>query len=142
MNSGDKTDDRKHFMALADMMLKDIFESADDEIVQEIADGDEGLDALRKRMRNNVAIAEERAGEARRRVARQKLKDRKARATNIVSIDPAAARRKVEEALRRDDLSMAARNETSSELSDDEILQKYRDLVDLGVIKPEDGGQA
>lgn len=142
MNTGDKTDDRKHFMALADMMLEDIFESADDEIVQEIVDGDEGLDALRKRMSNNVAIAEERAGEARRRVARQKLKDRKARATNIVSIDPAAARRKVEEALRRDDLSMAARNETSSELSDDEILQKYRDLVDLGVIKPEDGGQA
>ncbi|MBR06652.1 MAG: hypothetical protein CMP48_03115 [Rickettsiales bacterium] len=142
MNTGDKTDDRKHFMALADMMLEDIFESADDEIVQEIVDGDEGLDALRKRMSNNVAIAEERAGEARRRVARQKLKDRKARATNIVSIDPATARRKVEEALRRDDLSMAARNETSSELSDDEILQKYRDLVDLGVIKPEDGGQA
>lgn len=142
MNTGDKTDDRKHFMALADMMLEDIFESADAEIVQEIVDGDEGLDALRKRMSNNVAIAEERAGEARRRVAREKLKDRKARATNILSIDPAAARRKVEEALRRDDLSMAARNETSSELSDDEILQKYRDLVDLGVIKPEDGGQA
>jgi hypothetical protein len=141
MNTGDKTNDRKYFMALADIMLEDIFESTDDEIVREVADGDEGLDALRTRMNNNVAIAEERAGEERRRVAQQKLEARKARATNIVSIDPASARRKVEEALRRDDLSMAARNETSSELSDVEILQKYRDLVDLGVIKPDDGGQ-
>jgi len=128
MNTGDKTNDRKYFMALADIMLEDIFESTDDEIVREVADGDEGLDALRTRMNNNVAIAEERAGEERRRVAQQKLEARKARA-------------KVEEALRRDDLSMAARNETSSELSDVEILQKYRDLVDLGVIKPDDGGQ-
>ena len=123
------------------MILEDLFESSDDEIAREIADDDESVDALRKRISNNVAVAEERAGEERRRLARQKLEARKARAKNIVSIDPAAARRKVEEAFRRDNLSMAARNETSSDLSDEEILQKYRDLVDLGVIEPEDGGQ-
>jgi hypothetical protein len=37
---------------------------------------------------------------------------------------------------------MAARNETESELTDEEVLRKYQDLVRLGVIVPEDGGDA
>lgn len=87
MNTGDKTDDRKHFMALADIMLEDIFESADDEIVQEIADGDEDLDALRKRMSNNVVIAKERAGERRLKNARAALeRDRDWSKANVVPI--------------------------------------------------------
>jgi hypothetical protein len=31
---------------------------------------------------------------------------------------------------------MAARNETESDLTDDEVLRKYGDLVRLGVIDP------
>ena len=133
-----RSDERKRLVALADGLFDDIFETSDEEILREVATAGGEPAAVSARMRsqfeeNLMTIRKERMKAAK---SGRAAKSRTMAPGNDVDIS--RVREAVRIAFQQDGLSMAARNETESELTDEEVLRKYHDLLHLGVIDPDD----
>lgn len=131
-----RSDERRHLASLADALFDDLIAASDDDILNEVAkaggDGAEISDRMRSQFEETVIQARKermKAAKAGRKAAQA------ARAVAEV-VDISIARRALKQALSQDGLSMAARNETESDLTDEEVLRKYNDLIRLGVIDP------
>ncbi len=135
-----RSEERRKLASLANVLLDDLFETSDEDILKEVieAGGDPSAisDQMRARFKNTLLQAcKERMNVAR---AGRKAIQGGADTTNVVYIS--IARQALRRAFQQDGLLMAARNETESDLTDEEVLRKYNDLIHLGVIDPENGG--
>lgn len=132
-----RSDERRHLVSLADALFDDLIAATDDDILNEVAeaggDGTQISDRMRAQFEETVIqMRKERMKAA-------KAGRKAARAARVVGevVDIPTARRALKQALSQEGLSMAARNETESDLTDKEVLRKYNDLIRLGVIDPE-----
>lgn len=134
-----RSDERRKLVSLADALFDDLIAASDEDIINEVAEaggaGAEICDQMRAKFEESLVQAR-----------KERMKAAKAgRKTAKVShdiadvVDISDARRALKQAFRLEGLSMAARNETESDLTDEEVLRKYSDLVRLGVIDPGKG---
>ena len=132
-----RSDERRQLVSLADALFDDLIAVTDDDILNEVAesggDGAEISDRMRAQFEETVIQARKE------RMKAAKAGRKAARAVRVVAelVDISIARRALKQALSQEGLSMAARNETESDLTDEEVLRKYNDLIRLGVINPE-----
>lgn len=133
-----RSDEQQRLLLLADFMLDDLFSTSDEDIIAEAEEAGDDLVSIPTRMRELYQETLLKKRKARLQNARDRLSNSSAPKLPMGVIDIAKARTAVSEALKNSELSIAARNETSDELSDAEIQRKYHDLVALGLIDPED----
>ena len=135
-----RSDERRKLASLADALLDDLLATSDKDILKEVTEAGGDPSAISNQMRARFEETVLQARKERMKAARagRKAAQGGAETTNVVDI--AFARQALRRAFQQDGLSMAARNETESELNDEEALRKYNDLVRLGVIDPENGG--
>ncbi|UWR01240.1 hypothetical protein K3729_18345 (plasmid) [Rhodobacteraceae bacterium S2214] len=134
-----RSDERRKLVSLADALFDDLIAATDEEILNEVAEAGGDGAAISNQMR---AGFEETLVQARKeRMKAAKAGRQAAQISRVVVdvVDISAARRALKQAFGQEGLSMAARNETESDLTDEEVLRKYSDLVRLGVIDPGKG---
>ncbi|MEM7241813.1 MAG: hypothetical protein AAF429_06480 [Pseudomonadota bacterium] len=131
-----RADEQKKLFSLADAIFEDIVNASEDETLEDVRAA--GIDpvSVNDHMHSLFEKAKVNAGKRRMQIARDsrlsiQSTDQSSTA-NIVDISE--ARKTIEAVLNDKDISMAARNETMKELTDEEVLQKYTDLVRLGAI--------
>lgn len=134
-----RSDERRKLTSLANALLDDLFATSDEDILKEVTDTGADPAAISKQMRARFKDALLTARKERMKAVRASRKAAQGRAGTTNVVDIAIARQALRHALRQDGLSMAARNETESGLTDKEVLRKYNDLIHLGVINPENG---
>lgn len=135
-----RSEERKTLVNLADALFDDLFETSDEDILREVADTGGNSQEVANRVRAQFEEALVKSRKERLKAARAARKAAQAGKAQGKIVDISTARKVLRGAFEKDGLSMAARNETESELTDEEVLRKYQDLVRLGVIVPEDGG--
>lgn len=135
-----RSDERRKLVSLADALFDDLLSTSDEDILKEVLDTGGDPSAIRDRMQDRFQEARAQAGKERMKTARAGREAAKAKATAAIVVEISTARQALQRAFRQDGLSMAARNETEGNLTDEEVLRKYNDLVRLGVIDPEDRG--
>lgn len=135
-----RSEERKALVNLADALFDDLFETSDEDILREVADTGGNSQKVANRVRAQFEEALMKSRKERLKAARAARKVAQAGKAQGKIVDISTARQALRGAFEKDGLSMAARNETESELTDEEVLRKYQDLVRLGVIVPEDGG--
>lgn len=135
-----RSEERKTLVNLADALFDDLFETSDEDILLEVADTGANSQEVANRVRAQFEEALIKSRKERLKAARAARKAAQAGKAEGKIVDISTARKALRGAFEKDGLSMAARNETESELTDEEVLRKYQDLVRLGVIGPEDGG--
>ncbi|MEM9010642.1 MAG: hypothetical protein AAGE18_05395 [Pseudomonadota bacterium] len=128
-------------MNLADSLFDDLFETSDEDILKEVSEDGDDPEALAGQLRSQAEAALLQSRKERRLVARNARLAAQNTPTTDVLVDVSVARQALRGAFQNNDLSMAARNETESELTDEEVSRKYRDLVRLGVIQQKDDGK-
>ena len=137
-----RSEERRALVNLADALFDDLLETSDEDILREVADTGGNSQEVADRMRVQFEEALMQGRKERLKAARAARKVAQAGTAQTKIVDISIARQALRGAFEKDGLSMAARNETESELTDEEVLRKYQDLVRLGVIVPEDGGDA
>ena len=140
--TGKRSEKRKTLVNLADALFDDLFETSDEDILREVADTGGNSQEVANRMRVQFDEAVVQGRKERLKAARAARKIAQAGTAQGKIVDVNTARQALRGAFEKDGLSMAARNETESELTDEEVLRKYQDLVRLGGIIPEGGGNA
>ena len=131
-----RSDERRKLVSLADALFDDLIAASDEDILNEVTEAGGDGSAISDHMR---ARFEETVVQARKERMKAAKAGRKAAQTaRVVAdvVDISAARHALQQAFKQEGLSMAARNETESDLSDEEVLRKYDDLIRLGVIDP------
>ncbi|MCO6185227.1 hypothetical protein [Rhizobium sp. L1K21] len=133
-------DERRKLVSLADALFDDLFSMSDEEIIAEVREA--GLDPkiVADEMRVKFSEASILAGKERMKAAKARLRSAEQHHRTERNTDIAVARQRLRNALSQEGVSMAARNETENELTDEEVLRKYNDLIRLGVIDPESDG--
>ncbi|WP_165375241.1 hypothetical protein [Roseovarius nitratireducens] len=134
-----RSDERRKLVSLADALFDDLLATSDEDILKEVADAGGDPEAISGQMRARFEDTLMQARKERMKAARAGRKAAQAGEETEKVVDVSLARQALRRALQQDGLSMAARNETESDLTDEEVLRKYNDLVRLGVIDPEEG---
>ena len=134
-----RNDERRKLASLANALLDDLFATSDEDILKEVADAGDDPAAISDQMRARFEDTLMKARKERMKAARVGRKAAQGRAGTANVVDISIARQALQHAFRQNGLSMAARNETESDLSDEEVLRKYDDLIRLGLIDPENG---
>lgn len=134
-----RSDERRKLVSLADALFDDLFATSDEDIFKEVMDAGGDPTALSDEMRARIEETALRARKERMKVAQAGRKAAQVEASTANVMDVSVARRALRHAFRKEGISMAARNETESQLTDEEVLRKYNDLIRLGVIDPEEG---
>ena len=134
-----RNDERGKLLALADALFDDLIATSDEDVLQEVTEAGGDVEAINNHIESlcEEAILQARKNRMKAAQAGRKIAQIANSVTNTV--DLSVARRALRESFQRDGLSMAARNETADDLTDEEILRKYNDLIHLGVIAPEKG---
>ncbi|WP_299902578.1 hypothetical protein [uncultured Ruegeria sp.] len=127
-------------VSLADALFDDLFATSDEDILKEVADAGGDPQAIGDQMRSKFEDTLMQARKERLRAARAGRKAAQTEEETEKVVDVSLARKALQRAFQQDGLSMAARNETESDLTDEEVLRKYNDLVRLGVIDPREEG--
>ena len=141
--TGKKTEtQREALLRLADAMADDVLKVSDAELLAEAAEDGEDPQALAAAMRRHFDQIESETGKARMAAARAALNAQQLRPEAISQLDPANARRRLQQALAQSPetarkLTLAARK--GEDLSDDDVLAILEDLADLGILPPHDG---
>ncbi len=135
-----RSDERKKLVSLADALFDDLFATSDEDILKEVADAGGDPQAIGDQMRSKFEDTLMQARKERLRAARAGRKAAQTEEETEKVVDVSLARKALQRAFQQDGLSMAARNETESDLTDEEVLRKYNDLVRLGVIDPREEG--
>lgn len=134
-----RNNERRSLISLADALFDDLIAVSDEELLQEVLESGGDIEAINNHMQSlcNEAILQTRKDRMKAAQAGREA----AKIANTISdvVDLSVARRALQESFQHEDLSMAARNETADELTDEEVLRKYNDLIHLGVIDPEKG---
>ncbi|WP_198404987.1 hypothetical protein [Cereibacter sphaeroides] len=126
---------------MADAFVEDLMSLSDEEILAEAREDGRDPEAFASRMR--ARFEQVRIASRKTRMAAAKAGVSAARRQETphppAVIDMASARARLRQAIDRNPagLTMAARNE--SELSDADVLSQLQDLMELGVIDPQDG---
>lgn len=131
-----RNDERRKLASLADALLDDLFETSDDDILTEVSASGGDPTAISDKMRARFEETLLQLRKERMKAARSGRKAAQEETTSTNVVDISVARQALRLAFQQDGLSMAARNETESELTDEEALRKYHDLIRLGVIVP------
>jgi uncharacterized membrane protein len=134
-----RSDERRKLVLLADALFEDLIAASDEDILNEVAEAGGDGATISDQMR---AGFEETVAQARKERMKEAKAGRKAaQASRVIAdvVDISAARRALKQAFKQEGLSMAARNETESDLTDEEVLRKYSDLIRLGVIDTDKG---
>jgi hypothetical protein len=141
-----KKADREALMRLADAMAENVLKASDKELFAEAAEDNEDLEEIAAAMRKLFDKTESEAGKAKMAAARATLDELKRRPVRVLHLDPAAARRRLEQALVDNPdtarkLTLAARK--GEKLSDDDVIGIVEDLEEMGILPPveEDGKQ-
>lgn len=135
-----RSDERRKLASLADALLDDLFATSDEDILKEVTETGGDPAAISEQMRARFEDTLLQACKERLKAARAGRKAAQVRAEATSVVDIYIARRALRCAFQQEGLSMAARNETDSDLADEEVLRKYNDLIRLGVIDPETKG--
>ena len=127
------SDNFKKLENLTDELLKDLLEATDEEIIAEAAEDGVDIDQAVASVRSLIE-------QNRYKIAQEKIRSKKARFSPNSSkiVDVAEARKRILKALEQnpnhaDSFTMAARSGTN--LSDEDILGCYEDMIELGLIK-------
>ena len=134
-----RSDERRQLVSLADALFDDLIAASDDDILNEVAKAGGDVAEISDRMRSQFEETVIQARKERMKVAKAGRKAAQAAHAVAEVVDIAIARGALKQALSQEGLSMAARNETESDLTDEEVLRKYNDLIRLGVLDPEQG---
>lgn len=135
-----RSDERRKLTSLADTLVDDLFATSDEDILKEITESGGDPAEISDRMRARFEEGLIQARKERMKAARTGRKASKIEIEAGSLVDIFAAREALRHAFQQEGLSMAARNETESDLTDEEVLRKYNDLIRLGVIDTENGG--
>ena len=136
-----RREERRALVNLADGLFDELFETSDEDILKEVSEEGNNPEAQAEQLRSHVEAALLQSRKARRLAARNARLAAQNTLNTDVLVDVSIARQALRGAFQNSDLSMAARNETESELTDEEVLRKYHDLVRLGVIEQKDDGE-
>jgi hypothetical protein len=131
-----RNDERRKLVSLADALFDDLIAASDEDILNEVVEAGGDGAAISDKMRARFERAVVQARKERMKAAQAGRKAAQASRAIADVVEISTARRALKQAFKREGLSMAARNETESDLTDDEVLRKYGDLVRLGVIDP------
>lgn len=131
-----RNEERRKLVSLADALFDDLIAASDEDILNEVAEsGGDGV-AISDQMRARFEKTVVQARKERMKAAQAGRKAAQASRATVDVVEISTARRALKQAFKQEGLSMAARNETESDLTDEEVLRKYGDLVRLGVIDP------
>lgn len=136
--TGKRNEERRKLASLADELFDDLLATSDEDILNEVIEVGGDPEAIGDQMRDEYESILLRARKDRMKAARAGRKAMETAKGITKAVDISTARRLLREAFQHDGLSMAARNETEGQLTDEEVLRKYNDLIRLGVIHPED----
>lgn len=137
-----RNDERRKLVTLADALFDDLIATSDEDILNEVMDTGGDPAAISEQMRARFEETVLQARKERMKTARAGRDAIQARATTDKVVDISVARSALRHAFQLEGISMAARNETESDLTDEEVLRKYNDLIRLGVIDPEKGNNS
>ena len=134
-----RSDERRKLVSLSDALFEDLITASDEDILNEVAEAGGDGAAISNQMRAGFkkTVAQSR----KERMKEAKADSKAAQVSRVISnvVDISTARHALKQAFNQEGLSMAARNETESDLTDEEVLRKYCDLIRLGVIDPDKG---
>ena len=133
-----RSEERRRLVLLADALFDDLFSTSDEDLLAEVLDAGSDPTALVDQVKSQFEEAAMIARKERMKAAKTGLQTAQKTKTSERVIDIALARQTLRKALVEDGVSMAARNETESDLTDEEVLRKYNDLIRLGMISPEE----
>lgn len=128
--TGKRSDEQQKLAFLADALFDDLFETSDADILAEFREAGGDAKEHGQKMRavfEDMCLQAAKAGAHAARPARP-------RPAHVIDIR--TARRVLRAALDRDGVSIAARNEKESEMTDDEVMEEYLDMIELGLIDP------
>lgn len=133
---------RRPLDRLKDALLEDILNMSEDELLEEAKE--DGIDpaqhaAKMKHQFGQVLLTSKKARMAAARVGAAKIRHSNSDRFGGEVVDMTKARARLRAAINRGSslgLTMAARQE--SELSDADVLSQLQDLVDLGLVQPDD----
>lgn len=134
-----RSDERRKLVSLADALFDDLLATSDEDVLREVVDAGGDPQAISDQMRGQFKETLMQARKQRLQAARAGRKAAQVGAKTAKVVEISKARQLLRSAFQQEGLSMAARNETESELTDEEVLRKYNDLVRLGVIDPKEG---
>ena len=131
-----RNDKRRKLVSLADALFDDLIAASDEDILNEVVEAGGDGAAISDQMRAGFEKTLVQARKERMKAAQAGRKAAQASRATVDVVEISTARRALKQAFKQEGLSMAARNETESDLTDEEVLRKYGDLVRLGVIDP------
>jgi|TARA_R100000501_G_C2602190_1_gene98951 uncharacterized membrane protein len=131
-----RNDERRKLVSLADALFDDLIAASDEDILNEVVEAGGDGAAISDQMRAGFEKTLVQARKERMKAAQAGRKAAQASRATVDVVEISTARRALKQAFKQEGLSMAARNETESDLTDEEVLRKYGDLVRLGVIDP------
>ena len=134
-----RSEERRKLVSLADALFDDLLTTSDADLLKEVHDAGGDTAAISGQMRDRLEETLLQTRKEKMRAAKAARLAARATTLSWKVVDVATARQVLRRAFRHDGLSMAARNETENELTDEEVLRKYNDLIRLGVIGPRDG---
>ncbi len=124
---------------MADALFEDLLTTSDEELIAETIEAGGDPAAIADEMRSQFEKIAVQIRKERMKAAKTGLQIARATQPRARIADIASARDALRQAFKEDGVSMAARNETESELTDEEVLRKYNDLIRLGVMEPDEG---
>ena len=131
-----RNDERRKLVSLADALFDDLIAASDEDILNEVVEAGGDGAAISDQLRAGFEKTLVQARKERMKAAQAGRKAAQASRATVDVVEISTARRALKQAFKQEGLSMAARNETESDLTDEEVLRKYGDLVRLGVIDP------
>ena len=137
-----RSDEQRRLVSLADALFDDLFSTSDEDIINETANSGGDPTEISERLRARFKETVLQSRKERMKSAQARRKAAQTRTTAMKVVDVSVARRALRHAFQQEGISMAARNETEKDLTDEEVLRKYNDLVRLGVIDPEQDGNS
>lgn len=133
-----RSDERRRLVSLADALFEDLLSTSDEDLLAETIEAGGDPAAIADEMRSQFEKIAIQVRKERMEIAKAGLRSTRATQPSARVVDIASARDALRQAFTEDGVSMAARNETESDLTDEEVLRKYNDLIRLGVIDPDE----
>ncbi|MFK5979726.1 MAG: hypothetical protein QM488_12660 [Rhizobiaceae bacterium] len=120
---------------LTDQLVEDVLNMSDAEILSEFNEEGVSNEDISKLFTSHVVAAKMKIGREKLASARRMMMSQRGGSDRIRPRTPAEARRLIDRAAKEhSELTQAARNANSDQVSDRDIMQQYADLVRLGVI--------
>jgi len=133
-----KKTEQDRLIILADTLVDELFEMSDNEILDDFEAEGGDPDANSQKMKSILESAQNRGRKSRLLAAKAGVQKSKQDATISNIVDLGKIRKALNSAFSQKNVTLAARNEKASDLTDEEAIEKYQDMIELGLIKPTD----